>query len=127
METIRCLIAGIPHKLLSDIVCEISNNEIGLEVVRYVTNVEDISEFINDNTVDVIFLIIQEDKLSTICNELIKKIPDLVIVGLVDDGRRACIYSNDVGVSWLMNVIKTYKYTKKGLSFDSQQLIWELM
>ncbi|VAW68516.1 hypothetical protein MNBD_GAMMA09-3160 [hydrothermal vent metagenome] len=46
--------------------------------------------------------------LPQIYDEIIKMVSNLLVIGLVDDGRRAAIYVDDIGASNIVEAIKVF-------------------
>lgn len=116
MDNIRCLIADIPQILLADIVQGITESRSGFDVVKRVENKNNLPQIVREHKIDVVILEIKASRFSNECNEILDSKPELVIVGLVKDGRRAAILIDNIGKKELIKLIRTthkYKYRNK--------------
>lgn len=107
METLRCLISNIPQKILSDIVLDITRQHKNIEVVGRVADIDNLPILVVKESIDVLLLGMKKNMLPQICSEVFDQAPNLLIVGLVDDGRSAAIYFNNVGASEIAEIIST--------------------
>ena len=107
METIHCLIADIPQVVLADIVQRITEENERIEVVNRVPNIEDVPVILGRQDIDVLILGMKSNVTPQACRDIQKNYSDLLIVGLVDDGRQATIYMGDVGCNEIVLAIKT--------------------
>jgi hypothetical protein len=107
VETLRCLVSNIPQNLLSDIILDITQQHKHIEVVGRVTGTGDLPVLIQKESVDVLLIGMEKNMLPQVCNEVLEKVSNLLIVGLVDDGRSAAIYINNVGASEIAELIST--------------------
>ena len=107
METLHCLIADIPQVVLADIVQRITEENQNIEVVKCVPNIEDVPSVLSRQDIDVLILGMKSNIYPQSCRDILKNYSDLLIVGLVDDGRRAAIYMDDVGVDEMLKIITT--------------------
>ena len=105
METLHCLIADIPQIVLADIVQRITEENKSIEVVKRVPNIEDVPEILSRQDIDVLILGMKSNVTPKACSDILKNYSDLLIVGLVDDGRRAAIYMDDVGSNEIVKII----------------------
>jgi hypothetical protein len=108
VEILRCLIADIPQKLLSDIVERITREHDFIDVLDPVSGVEDLPAILRDRSVDVLILGLSDPVMSQYCMDILKKFSDLLIIGLLDDGRFATVYLNNVGSMEIIKVICTF-------------------
>ena len=108
MKTLRCLISNIPQKLLSDIVLRSVQQQTSIEVIGDVSTDNDLPALVKENSVDLLLVGIERSALPQAFNEMLDGDPDLLIVGLVDDGRSAAIFVNDIGAAELNDVINTF-------------------
>ena len=105
MELIHCLIADVPQTILADIVQIITQENKNIDVVKNVPNIEDVPAILSGQEIDVLIIGMKSDVNSRVCRDLQLKCPDLLILGLVDDGRQAAIYMGDVGCNKLVQTI----------------------
>lgn len=108
METLRCLISNVPQKLLSDIILETVQQHMNIEVVDDTSADDDLAALVKKESVDLLLIGIERNILPRNISELIESVPDLLIVGLVDDGRGAAIFVNDIGAGELEELISTF-------------------
>lgn len=108
MKTLRCLISNIPQKLLSDIVLGTAQQQTDIEVIGDVDADSNLPALVKEKSVDLLLIGIEKNALPQAFNELLDSNPGLLIVGLVDDGRSAAIFVNDIGAGELDDVIKTF-------------------
>ena len=107
METLHCLIADIPQIVLADIVQKITEENQNIEVVKRVPKIEDVPAILSRQDIDVLILGMKSNAYSRACRDIQSKFSDLLIIGLVDDGRQATIYMGDVGCNEIVQAIKT--------------------
>ena len=105
MAHLRCLIADIPQLVLADIVQRVAEENEDVEVVDRLTGVDNLAEEIKKQAIDVLILGMKKNRLPQVCNEVLDTISNLLVVGLVDDGRRTAIYVDDVGSNEIMKII----------------------
>ena len=108
VETLHCLIADIPQILLADIVQRITEENKSIEVVKRVSNIEDVPAILNRQDIDVLILGMKSNTFPQTYRDILNKFSDLLIVGLVDDGRLAAIYMDDIGVDEILKIITSY-------------------
>ncbi len=108
METLRCLITDIPQKLLSDIIVGITHQQENIEVVDRTVGLKDILSVLNEQAIDVLVLGLDQNCFPGNCRELLNQYPELLIVGLCDDGRHAAVYLDDVSSREIVDVIRTF-------------------
>ena len=108
METLNCLIADIPQVVLADIVQKITEENQNIEVVERVPKIEDVPAILSRKDIDVLILGMKSNISPQICRDILNDYSDLLIVGLVDDGRQAAIYMDDIGVDEILKIITSY-------------------
>ena len=108
METIHCLIADIPQVVLADIVQRITEENQNIEVVKRVPNIEDVPAILSEQDIDVLILGMKSNTSLQAYRDILNNFSDLLIVGLVDDGRLVAIYMDDVGVDEMLKIITSY-------------------
>lgn len=117
MKCVRCLIADIPQQLLADIVQNIAKESGLIEVVDQVSSVADIPAVIANKPVDVLILGMKNTELPSLCVDLMNRISHLLVIGLVDDGRRLAVYLNNVGRTDILRIIRTLGILNKERTF----------
>jgi len=108
VETLRCLISDIPHKLLSDIVLDITQQHENIEVVGCVSGSKDLASILQQQSIDVLILGLKTSCFPQYCKVLLDEFSDLLIVGLVDDDRLATVYLDDVRSHEIIKIINTF-------------------
>ena len=106
MDNIRCLIADIPHFLLADIIQKITENQPEIDVLGSIDNKTDLANKIKECPVDVLICGMEASETQSL-DKVFDVIPNVVVVGLINDGRRICVCSEDVGPSELISLIKS--------------------
>ena len=106
MENIRCLIADIPHIILADIIQQITEKRPGIEVVGCIDNNNDLSQVVKDRAIDVLISGMEVTSASQSLNKVFEISPQVVAVGVVDDGRRICVCVEDIGPDDLVELVK---------------------
>ena len=106
MENIRCLIADIPQVVLADIVQRIAQSRLGIEVVGRIDNKEHFSQMVHERNVDVVVFGAESDFFPVEWRDVRDSNPDMLFIGLIDDGRHAAIYINDIGTDQLINMVR---------------------
>ena len=107
METLHCLIADIPQVVLADIVQRIAEENQNIEVVKRVPNIEDVPAILSRQDIDVLILGMKSNTSPQTYKYILNNFSDLLIVGLVDDGRQAAVYMDDVGSNEIVKIIST--------------------
>ena len=107
METLHCLIADIPQIVLADIVQRLTEENHNIEVVKRVPNIEAVPAILSRQDIDVLILGMKSNTLPQAHRDILNNFSDLLIVGLVDDGRQAAIYMGDVGSNEIVKIIRT--------------------
>lgn len=113
MESVRCLLADIPQILLADIVQHITEDTSGIEVIGRVNTIEEVPEIVLNDSVDVLILGMKSCMLPNVCLDIMNNISNLIIVCLVDDGRRLAVYLDNIGKNDILKVIKTFGKSNK--------------
>jgi len=109
MEKIRCLVADIPHVLLSDIIQEFFNMQPEIDVVGCVNGENNLIEFIQNNPVDVLLKGMERNENNQIFDEIFKIMPQISIVGIIDDGRRICHCVEGISPGHLLGLVSMQK------------------
>lgn len=106
MKKIRCVIAGVSHIMLADIMQRIAEQNLNIELINDV-EAEDLSSHVQQLGINVVMTSFDATELPKACNELLEEVPDVAVVGLVEDGRKLCICINDAGPAELIELIQT--------------------
>ena len=107
MDNVRCLIADMPQLLLADIVQNLADACSDIEVIGHVDTMDDITSVIAANPVDVLILGMDDAVLPALCVEMMRRVSNLAILGLVDDGRQLAVYLNDVGKNDILKILRS--------------------
>ncbi len=105
MKSIQCLIANIPQKILVEIVQKLLEADGDIKVIKHDMTVEDLPQFIDRQAVDLLIIGMKTFDLPTVCNDLLLRYSNLMILGIVEDGRRVAVYFNDVASQDLTNLV----------------------
>lgn len=108
MGTLRCLISNLPQTLLSDIVLATASPHMNIEVVGNVSTDEDLPALIKRKSVDMLLIGADRNTLPQNINAILDGDQDPVIICLIDDGRRAAIFLNDIGTRELEELISAF-------------------
>ena len=108
MNTLRCLISNLPQKLLSDIVLATASPHMNIEVVGNVSAGEDLPALVKRKSVDVLLVGGDKDILPQKINDILDGDRDPLIICMIDDGRRAAIFLNDIGTRELEEIISAF-------------------
>ena len=113
MENIRCLIADIPHIMLADIIQKITEKRPGIEVVGRIGGNVDLPQVVKDRAIDVVILGMESTSVSQSLNDLFETSPQIVAVGVANDGKRICVCVEDVGPIELMDIVLSSRKLQK--------------
>jgi len=108
VKSIRCLIAGIPQVLLADIVQRIVQDNENIEVIERVSDIDDVSAILSVQDVDVLITGMKSNHDPQRYRNIQNQFANLLIIELIDDGRHATIYVNDIGCCEIVQVIKIF-------------------
>lgn len=97
MDKIRCLIAAVPHGLLADLIHHLAENHPDIEVVGRVSSHKELVTVLRDLAVDVVVLGIDGVPMMQTLEALFDVSPQVVVVGVMKDGRRLCLCVEDRG------------------------------
>jgi DNA-binding NarL/FixJ family response regulator len=120
---LRCLIADIPQKVLADIVQRVTQQDEKIDVVGQVSDIDDISGILNTQKIDVLIMGMRDDTPYDFCREILDQFPQLLVVGLVNDGRMAVVCLADLGSSQLVNLITNLGNTRLLKNVSGDELI----
>lgn len=110
MEKLRCVIAEMSHQMLADIIHSSVENSGIVEVVARLDGANKLADKIAQYHVDVLILGIAAADFNSVSDEILQQIPDLLIIGLVNDGRRLTMMMNDVGHLDIPNLIEVLRF-----------------
>jgi hypothetical protein len=105
VEPLHCLIANIPQAMLVDIVQRIAEETENIKVVGRVSSIAELPAILSNRPIDVLIIGMEKFVFPQICSDMLKTYARLVVVGLVDDGRMAAVYLNDISSQEVTNII----------------------
>ena len=111
METIRCIISGIPESILSDIILGTAQQDPGIKVVGQINDEQELKIALAQQSIDVLILGLKHNCLPGSFRKILSEFPDLLIIGLSDDGRLASIYIENADPQGFIKVIRTFVKT----------------
>jgi len=89
---VRILLSRMPSRLSANIVEEYAGHTSGVTVVAEVDDPERLGAVIAEQQVDALYFELDQGGIPARCRELIDDFPQLVLVGLADDGRCAAVF-----------------------------------
>ncbi len=111
MKQIRCLFVDFRHQLFAEIMQELLQSNDSVEVIQpanEITKFDDLVLSIKQFDVDVIIVEMDKNEIVERYENLLNIAAGAVLVCLIDDGRHALIFRNDIGhqdvVSLLANL-----------------------
>ena len=108
MDLIRCLITDVHQRLLGEIVKKVLEKENSLELVGSDNKVEDLPLLVKKQSVDVLIAGVDYDPFQQLFNGQLSDLSDVMVIGLIDDGRGAVVYLEDIGVDEIIELITMY-------------------
>ena len=100
------MMTDMPQRVLADIVQTVAQENQDIEVIDRVNEVDNLPELIKDESIDVLILSMKNELLPQKCNEVLDQVSDLLVLSLVDDGRRAAVFFNDIGGGEIIKIIR---------------------
>ena len=119
MDNIRCVIAGMPQQMLADIVQNTVEGSGLIEVVARVDGATDIASGVADHSADVLILGMQSSELPGKCTDVMKHIANLLVIGLVDDGRRLAVMVDNASNNDIPKIIQALRRSKPQTRINS--------
>ena len=107
MQQIRCVIANIKQKMLVDIIEDMVKECGDIEIVDRVGHISDVQAAIAADPIDLLVLGMKSSDYPEPCRDLMNQIPNLAIVGLIDDGRRLAAFLDNVGKNDIVKIVRT--------------------
>lgn len=105
MERVRCVIADMPHKLLADIIENMVEKCDDIEVVERVDNHADLISAVTERSAEVIILGVKSRDLPEVYTKIAKCVANILVIGLVDDGRCLSVFLDNAGQRDITRVI----------------------
>jgi len=113
MGNVRCLIANISQIVLADIVQKLAEEIDDIEVIDRISNIDDIESIVKKKSIDVLILGMKNNYLPKVCSDMLDKGSKLLVIGLVNDGRRLSVYIDNIGKNGLFKIIKIFSNLNK--------------
>lgn len=108
MSLIRCLIADVPQRMLGDIVKQVVEQEDSVELVGNVNNVVDLPLYVEKQSIDLLIVGVDCENSQQLYKGLISALSDVMVFGLIDDGRGSLVYLKNIGVGEMLGLINSY-------------------
>lgn len=105
MKSLQCLIADMPQAILVDILKRTAARSENIEVADRILSMEELPEALEQNPVDVLIVGMEKITVPKIYSELMNRHSNLLVVGLIDDGRTAAVFVNDIGSDEITDLI----------------------
>lgn len=105
MRNLQCLIADIPQAILADILQRSAEQSERIEVVERVANLDDLPEALAQNSIDVLIVGMEKPAVPKVYSDLMHQFANLLVVGLIDDGRSAAVFVNDISSKQMTELI----------------------
>ena len=108
MNPIRCLIADVTHCMLGDIVKRVVEEEESIELVGNTSNLSNISRIIESQSIELLIVVVNDKMLQQLHNVMSDELSGIMVIGLMEDGRRAVVYLDDIGVDDIIKMTVNY-------------------
>jgi hypothetical protein len=105
VRPLHCLIADIPQAVLVDIVQRVAEESENIKVVDRVSDLAELPAILSNQPIDVLIVGMEKFTIPQICSDMMKKFSKLLVVGLVDDGRMAAVYLNEISSGEISDII----------------------
>lgn len=105
MKPIQCLIANIPQKILAEIVQKLLEADGDIEVVNHSMSIEELPQIVDQQQINLLIVGMKTFELPRVCEELLLRYSNLMILGMVEDGRKLVAYFNDVASKDLTSLV----------------------
>ena len=105
MRNLQCLIADIPQAILADILQRTAEQSEHIEVVDRISNLDDLPAALAQNPVDVLIVGMDKPVVPRRYSDLMNRFANLLVVGLIDDGRSAAVFVNDISSDEMTDLI----------------------
>jgi hypothetical protein len=105
VRPLHCLIADIPQAVLVDIVQRVAEESENIKVVDRVSDLSQLPVILASQPIDVLIIGMKKFMLPQICTDMMEKFSNLLVVGLVNDGRKAAIYLNEISSGEVADII----------------------
>ena len=108
MRPLQCLIADMPQAILGDILERTAEKAGNIEVVDRISSVDQLPEALAQNSIDVLIVGMETITVPQFYSDLLHRFSNLLVVGLVDDGRSAAVFVNDISsdeITGLINLL----------------------
>jgi len=109
MEKISCVISNSSQQMLADIVENTVKESGFIDVVERVSDTMEIATVVARTKTDVLILGLESHEFVKFCAEVMGQIADILVIGLVDDGRRLAVVLDNASSSDIPNIIRTLR------------------
>lgn len=113
MDNLRCLIANIPELVLADIVHRLVDERPDVDVVARDASNRNLRELIKKYGVDVLIMGLDISHIPEEYIDIMELDSDLVVIGLIEEGRHAMVLIEDIGLGDLKELINLAKFKYK--------------
>ena len=105
MNPLQCLIADMPQAILVDILKRSAAQSAHIEVLDRIFNMDEVPDALAQNPIDVLIVGMERYVVPEIYYDLMSRHANLLVVGLIDDGRTAAFFVNDIGSDEMADLI----------------------
>lgn len=105
MKSLRCLIADMPQAILVDILKRTAARSENIEVLDRIFKKDELPQAFAQNPIDVLIVGMEKIAVPELYSSLMNRHSNLLVVGLIDDGRTAAVFVNDIGSDELTDLI----------------------
>ena len=105
MAGLRVLLAPIGSRILGDVVEDLLDGEEKVDLVGSCRERAEIEPMVRSTGADVVIVGMGEDEVPPLCADLLGRFPDLTVIGLARDGRRALVAADDLGAADLLATV----------------------
>ncbi len=109
MKNVSCVIANSSQQMLADIVENTVKESGFIDVVEQVNDTMEIAAVVARTKADVLILGVESHEFVKVCAEVMDQIADILVIGLVDDGRRLAVVLENASSSDIPNIIRTLR------------------
>lgn len=109
MADLRVLLAPFGSRVLGEVVEHLLAGEDDVDVVGACGERGELEPMIRQTGADVVMVGMGADEVPPVCADLLGRFPDLTVIGLAQDGRRAVFATDDLGADDLMATVVAAK------------------
>lgn len=107
MQKVRCVIACSSQHMLADIVENTIKESGFIDMVERVNDTMALDAVVARTKADVLILGLESHEFVRVCAQVMGQIANILVIGLVDDGRRLAVVLDNTGSSDIPNIIRT--------------------